>query len=114
MSKPAILQEVIAGFCHIANRLTAVNGQAYTWDANGNLKNDGSKVYTYTQANRLSAITASGLAWSAAYNGDGARLKQTVNGAVTTYTLDLAAPLVTVLQERNAVRNTQYLYGLGH
>ena len=72
-----------------ANRLTSVNGQAYTWDANGNLKNDGSKVYTYTQANRLSTITATGLAWSATYNGDGARLRQVTNGTPTTYTVDL-------------------------
>ncbi len=95
-----------------ANRLTAVNSQAYTWDANGNLTNDGSKVYTYTQANRLSAVTAPGLTWSATYNGDGARLKQTTNSSVTTYTLDLAAPLVTVLAERNG-STKQYLYGLG-
>ena len=62
-----------------ANRLTSVNGQTYTWDANGNpsassgqaLLNDGSKDYVYDQANRLTGITADGLTWSATYNGDG-------------------------------------------
>jgi len=64
-----------------ANRLTSVNGQAYTWDNNGNLTNDGSKTYLYNQANQLTGITATGLtlrlrsgqAWSSAYNGDGVR-----------------------------------------
>jgi RHS repeat-associated protein len=69
------------------------------------------------------------LTWSATYastalsagNGDGARLKQTVNGAETAYTLDpsassgqaLAAPLVTVLEEQEAGGKTTYLYGMG-
>jgi|GEM_PF-5253416 len=74
----------------------------YTWDNNGDLTNDGSKVYTYTQANRLITVTATGLSWSAGYNGDGVRLKQVANGMPTTYTPDpslrsgqaLAAPLV--------------------
>jgi RHS repeat-associated protein len=96
-----------------ANRLTAVNGQAYTWDANGNLLNDGSKAYLYDSANRLITVTAPGLTWSAAYNGDGARLKQTANGAETTYTLDLAAPLVTVLAQQDAGSKKQYVYGQG-
>ncbi len=95
-----------------ANRLTAVNGQAYTWDNNGNLLNDGSKDYVYDQANRLTNINANGLAWSATYNGDGARLKQTSNGSVTTYTLDLAAPLVQVLMQQDAGGTTTYLYGV--
>ncbi len=96
-----------------ANRLTSVNGQAYTWDNNGNLTNDGSKVYTYTQANRLIIVTASGLTWSAAYNGDGARLRTTVNSVPTTYTQDLAAPLPVVLRAKTGVTTTQYLFDMG-
>ncbi len=48
-----------------------------------------------------------------AYNGDGARLKQTVAGAVTTYTQDLAAPLPVVLQAQTGSATTQHLYALG-
>ncbi len=40
----------------IANRLTSVNGQTYTWDNNGNLLNDGTRGYTYDQANRVTQI----------------------------------------------------------
>ena len=70
-------------------------------------------MYTYTQANRLITVTANGLNWSATYNGDGARLKQTVNGAETAYALDLAVPLVTALTERTNATTKQYLYGQG-
>jgi RHS repeat-associated protein len=93
--------------------LTSVNGVPYTWDANGNLLNDGSKDYVYDQANRLINISASGLSWSATYNGDGARLRQVTNGVPTTYTLDLAAPLVMALQERTGATTKQYVYGMG-
>jgi len=81
--------------------------------ANGNLTNDGSQTYLYNSANQLIAVTAPGLTWSAAYNGDGARLKQIVNGAETAYTLDLAAPLVTVLAQQDARGTKQYVYGQG-
>jgi RHS repeat-associated protein len=94
-----------------ANRLTSVNGQAYTWDDNGNLVNDGGKAYTYDQANRLKSVNGSGVAVTYAYNGDGARLKQIVNGIPTTYTLDLAAPLVQVLVAKDSSGDTRYLYG---
>ncbi len=46
-------------------------------------------------------------------NGDGARLKQTVAGTVTTYTQDLAAPLPVILQARTGSATTQYLCALG-
>jgi YD repeat-containing protein len=71
-----------------ANRLTSVNGQAYTWDNNGNLLDDGSKTCAYDQANRLTGMNASGLTWSATYIGDGARVEQVVNDARTKYTLN--------------------------
>jgi hypothetical protein len=41
-----------------ANRLTSVNGQAYTWDNNGNLLSDGVRTYTYTHANRLTQVVS--------------------------------------------------------
>ena len=53
--------------------------------------------------------------WSGApsYDGDGVRLSQVVNGQPITYTLDLAAPLVTVLAEAQLNQRTTYVYGLG-
>ncbi len=96
-----------------ANRLTNVDGVAYTWDDNGNLLSDGSKTYTYTQANRLIAVSDQQSAFSFVYNGDGTRVKQVVDGHGITYTLDLAAPLVTVLAERSGATTTHYIYALG-
>jgi RHS repeat-associated protein len=95
-----------------ANRLTSVNGQAYTWDNNGNLLSDGEKNYIYDQANRLTGITADDLTWSATYNGDGARLREVTNGVPTTYTLDLNAGLVQVLAQQDPSGTTTYLYGV--
>ncbi len=96
-----------------ANRLSAVDGQPYTWDNNGNLINDGSANYLYDRANRLISTTLGGATSLFNYNGDGARLKQVVAGVVTTYTQDLVAPLPVVLQAKTGVTTTKYLYGLG-
>jgi YD repeat-containing protein len=43
-----------------ANCLKTVNGQACTWDEDGNLLEDGQKQYRYDQAGRLVGITATG------------------------------------------------------
>ena len=89
-----------------ANRLTGVNGTAYTWDANGNLLNDGSKAYTYDPANRLKTVSGG---QSYAYNGLGDRVQQVDNGVATNYALDLAGGLTQVLADGTGV----YLYGNG-
>ena len=93
----------------IANRLVNVNGVTYTWDANGNLLNDGVYTYTYDAADRLITTTQGANVYAFRYNGLGDRLRQTVNGVVTTYTLDLNADLTQVLADGT---NT-YLYGNG-
>ncbi len=96
-----------------ANRLTSVNGQAYTWDNNGNLINDGSAAYLYDRANRMISTTVGGVTTQFSYNGDGARLKQIIAGVPTTYTQDLAAPLPVVLQSQTGANAMQYVYALG-
>ena len=92
----------------VANRLTSVNGTAYTWDANGNLLSDGTNTYTYDHANRLVGLTQGSDVYSYAYNGQGDRYQQTLNGVTTTYQLDLAGGLTQVL----AGGDTTYLYGV--
>ena len=82
-----------------ANRLASVNGVNYTWDANGNLLNDGVNAYTYDDANRLKTFNAPGLASSFAYDGLGDRLGQTINGVPTNYTLDINSYLPNVLAD---------------
>ncbi|MBI5304208.1 MAG: hypothetical protein HY868_18900 [Chloroflexi bacterium] len=92
-----------------ANRLTSANGQAYTWDANGNLLNDGLPTYAYDQANRLKTATQGANTYTYAYNGVGDRLSQTINGVQTRYALDPGAGLTQVLSDGT----NAYLYGNG-
>jgi len=94
-----------------ANRLTSVNGQAYTWDDNGNLLNDGTRSYSYDHANRLTQVVSGTLTTGFTYNGAGDRVAKTVDGVTTDYVLDPAAGLTEVLQETTDGQATAYLYG---
>jgi RHS repeat-associated protein len=85
-----------------------VNGQAYQWDANGNLLNDGASTYAYDAANRLTSLTQGANTYGFTYNGLGDRVSQTVNSTTTRYTLDLNAGLTQVLADGT----NSYLYGL--
>jgi YD repeat-containing protein len=91
-----------------ANRLTNLGASTYQWDANGNLLSTGAYTGTYNAANRLITATQSGMTSTFTYNGLGDRVKQTINGVVTTYTLDLNAGLTQVLADGT----NAYLYGL--
>jgi RHS repeat-associated protein len=65
--------------------------------------------YVYDQAGRLSGITSPLGNYYFGYDGLGNRYTLTKDGQTTTYTLDQAAGLTTVLREGT----TNYLYGLG-
>jgi RHS repeat-associated protein len=93
----------------IANRLTSVNGVTYTWDNNGNLLSDGVNTYTYDHANRLASASGGGYNASYGYSGTGDRLRQTVNGVTSSYTLDQNTGLTQVLADGTDT----YLYGNG-
>ncbi len=41
---------------HLTGSTTATAAQAYTWDAHGNLLDDGTSTYVYDAANRLVAV----------------------------------------------------------
>ena len=91
-----------------ANWLVDISGTSYTWDANGNLLNDGTSTYTYDAANRLTSIEQRNNSYTFAYSGLGDRLQQTVNSQTTNYTLDLNAGLMQVLDDGTDT----YLYGV--
>jgi RHS repeat-associated protein len=88
--------------------LVEVDGVEYTWDANGNLLDDGVSTYTYDHANQLTSVVQGSNTYTFAYNGLGNRLQQTVNGILTNYTLDLNVGLTQVLADGTNI----YLYGL--
>jgi YD repeat-containing protein len=91
-----------------ANRLVQVGGQAYTWDNNGNLLDDGQRQYYYDPVNRLTALVEGGDTTYYLYNGQGDRIAQIEDGVQTPYILDLNAGLTQVLNDGT----TAYVYGL--
>ncbi len=90
-----------------ANRLTTVNGVTYTWDANGNLLNDGVNTYTYNSANRLKTMTGPSVAAGYSYNGMGDRLRETIGEQTTTFAMDYNTGLTQVLNDGT----NNYIYG---
>ena len=92
-----------------ANRLTSLNAVNNTWDNNGNLLNDGVNTYTYDSANRLKTLSGQGNSVTYAYNGLGDRLRETMNGNPTTFTMDLNAGLTQALSDGTKT----YIYGNG-
>jgi uncharacterized protein RhaS with RHS repeats len=89
-----------------ADRLTSVDGMAYSWDAKGNLIGDGQRSFTYDHANRLASIVDSVSAYGFKYNGLGDRVELSTDGLVTQYALDLQSNLTQVLQDDTS----SYLY----
>jgi RHS repeat-associated protein len=88
------------------NRLTSVDGTTYTWDNNGNLLSDGQSVYAYDNANRLISLAQGGDTYTFAYNGQGERVQQTINGVPVTYLLDQRPGITQVLADEDNI----YLY----
>jgi RHS repeat-associated protein len=80
-----------------ANRLTSVNGIAYTWDNNGNLLATGVSTNTWDVANRLIAATRAATTLQPMYNGIGDRVGQTVGATTTHFALDVAGGLPEVI-----------------
>ncbi|HRJ57435.1 MAG TPA: carboxypeptidase regulatory-like domain-containing protein [Anaerolineales bacterium] len=109
------LSSVIGYQYDAANRLASVDGVNYTFDANGNLLDDGMNTYEYDSANRLVWWErGSGEMGGFGYNGLGDRLWQDTyqNGSRSSYseyTLDLNTGLTQVLSDGT----TTYTYGLG-
>jgi RHS repeat-associated protein len=91
-----------------ANRLTSVDGIAYTWDKRGNLVNDGVFTYTYSAAGRMvraENVTAT-LVYT--YNHSGLRVAQSVDGDPTKFSWDWATGIPEMLSDGDA------LYLVGH
>nr|WP_239094257.1 RHS repeat-associated core domain-containing protein [Bacillus sp. B15-48] len=72
------------------NQLTALDGQSYMYDQNGNRTQDGSYKYVYNKLNELVEIqTLSGQTVAIyTYNEDSKRISKTINGQTTYYHYD--------------------------
>ncbi|MBN1657252.1 MAG: hypothetical protein JXA93_02570 [Anaerolineae bacterium] len=93
-----------------ANRLTKVDTITYTWDANGNLLDDGERTYTYDHANRLVQVVSGTFTTTFTYNGDGDRVAKSENGVTTNYVVAVLG-LSQVLVEMTGGSTTRYVYG---
>jgi RHS repeat-associated protein len=68
------------------NRLTNWNGNALSYDNDGNLSSFGSSTYTWNARNQLTATSAGGASF--AYDALGRRVSATVNGVTSSYLYD--------------------------
>lgn len=69
------------------NQQTAWNGKTLTYDANGNLTNDGSSTYVWDERNRLKSISGAVTA-SFQYDAFDRRIAKVVGGLTTGYVYD--------------------------
>jgi RHS repeat-associated protein len=69
--------------------MTTFGGQTLTYDANGNLTNDGSKSYTWDARNRLSSMTGA----SFVYDPLGRRVSKTIGASTTSFLYDGQNPV---------------------
>ena len=99
------------GVFDLNNRQTSYNGGTLSYDANGNLTNDGTNTYTWNARNQLSQITAGG-AVQARYTYDalGRRTAKAIGGgAAMQYLYDGA----NAVQETQGTTINPILVGLG-
>ena len=115
---PAVYTPGTANYSYDAeNRLTAIDGVANTYDANGNLTAKGSDTYAYDFENRLTQTTQDGVALSFRYDGLGNRYEQTVGGTTpvtTRYVLDTEGALSRVLAQTDTTNTIEAYYVYGH
>ena len=91
------------------NRLISFNGNAVSYDLDGNMLSNGSLSCTYDSANRL--IMAGGHTYS--YNAESTRICDFYEDAYTSYTYNTNAKLSMLLMKNADGAVTKYVYGKG-
>jgi RHS repeat-associated protein len=102
-------QPVTGNTFNAANEMTAFNGTPQTYDANGNLTNDGTNTYAWDARNHLVGITGPNTA-SFAYDADGRRDLKAINGTTTQFLYDGLNP---VQELQSGAVSANMLSGLG-
>jgi RHS repeat-associated protein len=70
-----------------ANQIATVGGVSYSYDANGNLTNDGVRSYAWSARDQLTSLTGP-VSGSFAYDGVGRRRAKTISGTTTQFLYD--------------------------
>ncbi|MFD3739086.1 RHS repeat-associated core domain-containing protein [Streptomyces sp. NPDC058629] len=76
------------------NRITTYSGRSFTYDADGQLKNDGLRTYTWNARGQLTGLNRSGQSSTFGYEPLGTRNSKTVSGAQTKFLTDGSNPAV--------------------
>jgi RHS repeat-associated protein len=74
------------------NSMTAFNGNAISYDANGNMINDGTNIYTRDARNHLSTVSG-GVSASFVYDPFGRRAEKAIGGTTTQFLYDDLNPV---------------------
>ena len=101
---------------NVTNELIDINATSLTYDADGNLVNDGSYTYAYDEENRLTGVTPiSGAVAIGQYQYDALnrRIQKVANPAGTPVTTQYFYDGARVIEEQNGSGATQatYVYG---
>ena len=102
-------QAVTGNTFNAANEMTSFNGTPQTYDANGNLANDGTNTYSWDARNHLVGITGSSTS-TFVYDAFGRRTNKTIAGTATQLLYDGLNPVQEI---QNGAPSANLLTGLG-
>jgi len=92
-----------------SNKLTSVDGNAHTYDNNGNLLSDGINTYTYDQRNRLTSLNATNYE----YNDRNLRVRKQNSSENSVYVYNLSDQLISETNlNTNITKEYVYLAGV--
>jgi RHS repeat-associated protein len=92
------------------NKLSSANGLSYGFDNNGNTTAEGARTFTYNQNQRLiRVVDGSTTKGEYTYNGNGQRVKKTVNGVTTVFHYSLSGQLIAESDSAGSV-TSEYVY----
>ncbi|MET9099500.1 RHS repeat-associated core domain-containing protein [Streptomyces antibioticus] len=76
------------------NRITSYDSRTFTYDASGQLKNDGLRTYTWNARGELTGLAKAATTSSFGYDALGGRISKTIGGTARRYLTDGSNPLV--------------------
>jgi RHS repeat-associated protein len=110
---PTAVASTVSYTANAVNQYTAVGPVTPTYDVNGNLTSDGTFTYGYDAENRLTAASGAGNTASYAYDGQGRRKLNNVNGTITVFVTDADNREVLEYDGASGQILRWYAYGLG-
>ncbi len=95
------------------NEYSSVGGIAYTYDAAGNLLNNGTSIFTYSLQNRIQSTHSGQTTETFVYNSLGFETSYSINGAVTQNLVDPANGVNTLELATGGAVSNRFLNGIG-